>query len=404
VSIRTAGVCVVVLCLCVLALPERALAVRNEGKYLQFYWEGVPVSHQQPGKRSCLPFTDQHPKTFANNWLCVDPDKNIDDIGLQFINNGGIPDAVPSHKKCISLNKNDAPHVFDSKETIEDWADNYLCLPQDSHLEMFWSRATSTSNKYDCIEIYDKDWDSRFLCLRGADDVIDCQVGQWSAWDSCSSSCGEGTHLRTRDITASPNNGGAACPALVEKAPCKDKECGSAESGGQIVLWLLCLVVLIGEVLVCIVLVAPLPKGYRQKIIEKAAQYTDANKWPRFVVLGAAAFSLLNFIYSIVALRGLHNKVAAGSAGGRVDCHIELEWALLGDDYERDVYLSGFALFLLGLLIRVTGLLTHYMRAKAAAAGGPYIAPRTPTTGTTTTITAAVAPASLLEPGAKKVQ
>nr|XP_026689790.1 thrombospondin type-1 domain-containing protein 7B-like isoform X3 [Ciona intestinalis] len=49
---------------------------------------------------------------------------------------------------------------------------------------------------------------------------VDCQVGSWSSWGSCSVSCGNGTHSRTRNITVNPAYGGDSCPATVEHGTC----------------------------------------------------------------------------------------------------------------------------------------------------------------------------------------
>ncbi|KAL3130058.1 thrombospondin related adhesive protein [Cryptosporidium hominis] len=54
-----------------------------------------------------------------------------------------------------------------------------------------------------------------------------CLVGGWSEWSDCSTSCGEGNRVRTREVTKPPLNGDdSTCPELIEKESCnKDVEC-----------------------------------------------------------------------------------------------------------------------------------------------------------------------------------
>jgi hypothetical protein len=54
---------------------------------------------------------------------------------------------------------------------------------------------------------------------------VDCQVSEWSDWSACSAECGEGTQTRTRTITTEPENGGEACPWLDEQRPCNPDPC-----------------------------------------------------------------------------------------------------------------------------------------------------------------------------------
>merc|ERR1712054_83386 len=51
-----------------------------------------------------------------------------------------------------------------------------------------------------------------------------CEYGTWSAWSSCSKSCGEGSMTRTRS-TADGACGGAACPHHSETAACNKHSC-----------------------------------------------------------------------------------------------------------------------------------------------------------------------------------
>jgi len=54
---------------------------------------------------------------------------------------------------------------------------------------------------------------------------IDCNVGGWSDWSSCTLSCGTGTETRTRNETVTPNAGGKTCPHLSEARGCNTKAC-----------------------------------------------------------------------------------------------------------------------------------------------------------------------------------
>uniref|UniRef100_H2ZLH6 Spondin-like TSP1 domain-containing protein n=1 Tax=Ciona savignyi TaxID=51511 RepID=H2ZLH6_CIOSA len=49
---------------------------------------------------------------------------------------------------------------------------------------------------------------------------IDCQVGSWSSWGGCSASCGSGTYTRTRPITINPVYDGEPCPATTQSDTC----------------------------------------------------------------------------------------------------------------------------------------------------------------------------------------
>lgn len=53
-------------------------------------------------------------------------------------------------------------------------------------------------------------------CCDGTPPVIDCVVSDWSAW----SACVNGVQTRTRTVIQAPQNGGAACPDLIETREC----------------------------------------------------------------------------------------------------------------------------------------------------------------------------------------
>lgn len=54
---------------------------------------------------------------------------------------------------------------------------------------------------------------------------INCQVGNWSAWSSCSATCGTGFQSRTRPVLVAAAHGGAACPVTTETISCNTQPC-----------------------------------------------------------------------------------------------------------------------------------------------------------------------------------
>jgi hypothetical protein len=53
---------------------------------------------------------------------------------------------------------------------------------------------------------------------------VDCEVGEWTEFSECSEPCGNGTQLRTRNLTA-PMFGGEECPESIEERDCNTHEC-----------------------------------------------------------------------------------------------------------------------------------------------------------------------------------
>lgn len=53
----------------------------------------------------------------------------------------------------------------------------------------------------------------------------DCVVSNWSAWTTCTRTCGGGSRSRTRSVVSQPQNGGVACPELQQFEVCNQQEC-----------------------------------------------------------------------------------------------------------------------------------------------------------------------------------
>lgn len=69
------------------------------------------------------------------------------------------------------------------------------------------------------------------LRLPGFLAAIDCVVGSWGPWSSCTSSCGVGSTERSRQVLVPPRNGGTPCPDLKQRRGCfgNNAVCSSAK-------------------------------------------------------------------------------------------------------------------------------------------------------------------------------
>lgn len=57
--------------------------------------------------------------------------------------------------------------------------------------------------------------------------LVDGGFSEWTSWDTCSVTCGTGTHTRTRDCNSpTPAYGGADCVGdLLETESCNEGPC-----------------------------------------------------------------------------------------------------------------------------------------------------------------------------------
>lgn len=57
---------------------------------------------------------------------------------------------------------------------------------------------------------------------------VDCEVSKWTAWGSCSVSCGRGKKSRSRHVVKLARNGGHQCSEhLMQELQCRLRPCRS---------------------------------------------------------------------------------------------------------------------------------------------------------------------------------
>jgi len=57
--------------------------------------------------------------------------------------------------------------------------------------------------------------------------ILDCEMSQWTEWNTCDKTCDGGQTVRFRQVNTQPTVGGDACPTtLKETAPCAEVPCG----------------------------------------------------------------------------------------------------------------------------------------------------------------------------------
>merc|ERR1740122_845726 len=55
-------------------------------------------------------------------------------------------------------------------------------------------------------------------------DIVDCQVSEWMPQE-CSATCAGGTRMKSRSVLIQPQGGGMACPPLYDREPCNEDDC-----------------------------------------------------------------------------------------------------------------------------------------------------------------------------------
>ena len=59
---------------------------------------------------------------------------------------------------------------------------------------------------------------------------VDCALGGWGPWGSCTRTCGGGIQYQERPVTAHPQHNGAACPSTRQSQPCNPVACPPEDS------------------------------------------------------------------------------------------------------------------------------------------------------------------------------
>ncbi|XP_035690996.1 somatomedin-B and thrombospondin type-1 domain-containing protein-like [Branchiostoma floridae] len=77
----------------------------------------------------------------------------------------------------------------------------------------------------DCCQDY------TWICI-----PVDCEVGEWSGWSACTSSCDIGFAERRRRVTKEPKNGGKACPPEVERRGCYEWDARKCDPATDVAL------------------------------------------------------------------------------------------------------------------------------------------------------------------------
>jgi complement component 6 len=55
--------------------------------------------------------------------------------------------------------------------------------------------------------------------------AVDCMVGAWSSWATCSATCAGGTASRTRSVLRPTAGSGGLCPETLTVKPCNTDVC-----------------------------------------------------------------------------------------------------------------------------------------------------------------------------------
>jgi len=63
--------------------------------------------------------------------------------------------------------------------------------------------------------------------------LVNCQWSNWSAWESCSKSCGGGTQTSTRSKTVQETNGGTCSGSSERSKSCNSQSCPAGQGPGE---------------------------------------------------------------------------------------------------------------------------------------------------------------------------
>jgi len=69
---------------------------------------------------------------------------------------------------------------------------------------------------------------------------INCAVGEWAKWSTCSKDCGGGTSTRTRKVTTQAKDGGKSCPITDRRKLCNVGRCSDTCKLEQWTAWSTC--------------------------------------------------------------------------------------------------------------------------------------------------------------------
>jgi len=157
--------------------------------------------------------------------------QNVDGTTFNFCSRGGFNDAVVS----IAFSPLAATPAPTAKPTpppkvncaVSGWSAWGLCSKSCGGGTQIRTRRIATPARNGgaaCPALSEQQSCNKQACPT-APPKVNCAVSGWSAWGSCSKSCGSGTQTRTRRIATPAKNGGAACPALSEQQSCNRQAC-----------------------------------------------------------------------------------------------------------------------------------------------------------------------------------
>ncbi|XP_031568761.1 MAM and LDL-receptor class A domain-containing protein 1-like [Actinia tenebrosa] len=121
--------------------------------------------------------------------------------------------------------------LYDCSGPTGGWSSWSLFTPCDEACNQYRQRfCTSVDKRLACPEAdqYGIETDNKVCANETCHAPIDGHWGRWSAWGSCSASCGEGNRTRTRECNDPPNlNGGRYCQGYANQTErCLIQSCG----------------------------------------------------------------------------------------------------------------------------------------------------------------------------------